>query len=314
MLTQTQIANRRIGGSKSSVIMGLNQYRTRFEQYQIDIGELEEENLDDNYHVICGNRIEEPLRRVMESRGVVINVRKEQFFHPKYKWYSANIDGYRGDTVVELKSALNWLMDKSFGDDGTDDIPLSYNLQVQHYLLSPEYKHAELHAVFLPDEMKRAIANIDFTMEQLTNICEEFPIRSYNIEPDFMLVDDYIAEAEYYWDCVQTKTVPRLITAKEVTQRYLESNGKSIPASDEDLRNYTALQMAKSDEKIAKAKIKGLKDKLAVSYGENEIMIYNGDKIGSYKTQETRRLDTKRIKEAGLYDEYSTVSLSRVFR
>lgn len=314
MLTKEQANQRKIGGSSSAKVMGVSKYCTRFEQWRYDTGQIEKDDISDKIDVIVGNKLEAPLRKVLNSRGLGIEIDEKILEHPKYDFWTGYIDGYKGDTVVELKTSINWRKDKDFGKEGTDDIPLDYMYQVQHYLLHPRFKQAELHVVFLPIETKEIIAKLDLTEQQLIDICEIHEIRSYTIEPDFIMQENMVSEYSYYWKCVKNMEPPALLTAEEVTQRYLNSSDDTIPATDEILRQDSELRRIKSEIKKLTADAKELQNNICVHMGEHGTLIYGDKKIRSYKTQETRRLDTKRIKEAGLYDEYSTVSVSRVFR
>lgn len=313
-LTKSQAAARRIGGSSAAKVMGASKYSTRYEQWMYDTHQIEREDLSDKVDIIVGNKLEEPLRRVMCARGVRVDIEPELLTHPDYDYWSGYIDGFRDDTVVEFKTSIDWRKNIDFGDDGTDEIPLDYMYQVQHYMLHPRFNHAELHVVFMPAELKQIIADIDFSMDELVAIVERLEIRSYYIEPDVLLMDNMISEYAYYWNCVQTKTEPKLLSYDEVVQAYQQSKPGNAEAPDEDLSAIAEMIDAKAEIKRLNAKIKKLQFGICEELGESDTLICGGKKVATWRTQETKRLDTQAIKDAGLYEDYVKITKSRVFR
>lgn len=313
MLTKQQIKQRKIGGSSSSTVLGLNKYRTRYEQWQIDTGQVTPEDISDKQDIIVGNRIEGPFRKYLNMTGFNIKTKDHQIIHPDYPYISANVDGEDGDIVDELKSAISYRAKIDFGPDGSDEYPIDYKCQTNHYCLFPQYKRMRLHVIFLTPEQKNMIAELDMTESQLIKLCSLCEIRTYYDEPDILLQDQMLTEYAKYWQCVETLTPPPLLDAREVQQRYLDSLPDAKPATDEDLRNLTELKRYKELEKEAKKNIETFKDKLAVSFGEHGVLTYDGKKVASYKTQNTAGFDLEKCQtEQDLTCYYNALNMEAI--
>jgi putative phage-type endonuclease len=147
MLTEEQLAARKIGGSDVATILGLNPWKTALELYAEKRGELIQPSLDDNEAVEAGNVLEDGIaeltqRRLAKRMQNDIKLRRSNrtIVNPTYPWLTVHIDRdvVGRDLGVEIKNvgsraAAFW------GEQGTDDIPEYYLPQPHTYMLVMNY-------------------------------------------------------------------------------------------------------------------------------------------------------------------------------
>lgn len=136
MITEQQKLERRkwIGGSDMPIILGLSTYKTPYQLYCekkgiIDIS-FEETQLQ-----YWGNQLEILIRKEFRKRNhVQIRTPKEPVIHPFYDFLRGNLDGFipKWNAVFEAKCS-HAFMAKTWGEDGTDTIPMQYLVQVAFY-------------------------------------------------------------------------------------------------------------------------------------------------------------------------------------
>jgi predicted phage-related endonuclease len=121
---------------------------------------------------------------------------------------------------------------------------------------------------------------------------------------------------ESFWWHVTTDTPPKLHTLEDVARRFAESiAGKTVTADDEamhilaELRDLNARQKALDYERdMAELALK-------TRMGEAEALInLDGKPLCTWKKQSSSRIDTAALKATGLYDTYTKITNSRVFR
>jgi putative phage-type endonuclease len=122
-----------LGGTDLSSIAGLNPYRTALDVYL-------DKTSDD---IACetspamrwGTLLEDTIaKEYAEVTGQTIEIEPNTIYHPSMKFLGANIDRWVGDKeyVLECKTA-GFTRGKEWGEEGTDQIPESYLVQVAYY-------------------------------------------------------------------------------------------------------------------------------------------------------------------------------------
>ena len=122
-----------LGGSDLGAIAGLNPYRTALDVYL-------DKTRDD---IACesspamrwGTLLEDTIaKEYAEVTGQTIEIEPNTIYHPSMKFLGANIDRWVGDKeyVLECKTA-GFTRGKEWGEEGTDQIPESYLVQVAYY-------------------------------------------------------------------------------------------------------------------------------------------------------------------------------------
>ena len=148
MLTDKQLADRKIGGSDIATILGLNPWRTAEELRLEILGRLP--LMEGNEAMEAGEIMEEGVRQLYARRtGRTVNRSHQTLVHPGYDFLTAHIDGRivgerRG---LECKN-IHWRMAQHWGEPGSDQIPEYYLPQVMHYMLVLDYPLWDVAAYF----------------------------------------------------------------------------------------------------------------------------------------------------------------------
>lgn len=321
-LTEQQLAQRRIGGSSSAAILGLSKYRSRYQEWLRCTNQDEPEDLSDNIHIFTGNLLEPVIVELLRERGFDVKTGFEQEIHPKFSYISRNVDALseNGTIVDEIKTAVSF-MRKNFGEPGSSDIIPEYNAQINHYSIWPGVKKMRLHVLFIPLEMKKMLFETQpsehpLSFEQLMSICRTLELVTFVCEPDYLLHDYMLDQYKEFWGYVERMEMPPAQDMNELTQQFMISQKSSVPANDAVLRADSRLREIKEEMKALKAEEEQMKFAICSVMNDAEELIYNGKKIRTWKTQETHRLDSKRLKEEEpeVWREYEKVTTSRVFR
>lgn len=216
-----------IGGSDIPAILGLSPYATPLDVYLQKRGLWVDEHESEAIH--WGNVMEPILAREYARRYAVPVLRRERdrtillgtgdfpeakgehllgtLSHPRYPWARGHVDGIgitgTGDPrhVCEFKTADSRL-GHLWGDEGTDQVPEPYLVQVQWYMMLAELELAEL-AVLLGGNS----------------------FRRYVIHRDEALIDLMLDRAAEFWDRVETMDPP----APEPGERGKESLARLYP-------------------------------------------------------------------------------------
>ncbi len=207
-MTKELLKQRRtgIGGSDVAAIFGLSAYMTDFELYRDKRGQtpLEDEKEDENRE--WGNRLEPLLRQhYSDQTGLVIRdpgmVRSE-----RYPWMLANMDGVTDcPRVVEVKKSRTG---RDYGADGTDEVPVSCMLQVQHYMIVTGFDVADVVALLWGSSF-----------------------RVYHVEADSEIQERIIEETQDFWQRIQDGDPPEPTTTAAARQRWTTASTDDVVAS-----------------------------------------------------------------------------------
>jgi len=122
-----------IGGTDLASIFGLSPYRTALDVYldktSDDIGE------ESSPAMKWGSLLEDVVaKEYAEVTGYNLEIEPNVLYHPKYKFLGANIDRWADNKkhVLECKTA-GFTKTKEWGEEGTDQVPESYLVQVAYY-------------------------------------------------------------------------------------------------------------------------------------------------------------------------------------
>lgn len=174
-----------IGSSDASAVCGCNQYRTAYEVYMEKTGQLPAVPM--NAAMEWGLRLEPAIAQAYQDRqGIAIVKGPPMVPHPECEFMFANPDWLAADQsrIVELKTAGIWSADQ-WGDQGTDEIPEAYLVQVQYQMLVLGIPLADVAVL---------IAGQDF--------------RVYHVERNAAIagyIEDLVCQ---FWDMVQRREPP----------------------------------------------------------------------------------------------------------
>lgn len=284
---------RGIGGSDASAVVGLNRWRSPVQVWLEKTGQIKDTG--DSEVMYWGRVLEDVVAREFSKRtGKKVRRRNAILRHPEHQFMIANVDRMVvGENAgLECKTTSEWRR-VEWADE---EIPDEYIIQCQHYMAVTGYEKWYIAVLiggnkFLWQEVKRDEEIIDYLIQ---------------IEGDF-------------WRLVETNTPPPMDGTESSSQAlkllYPESRaGKAIelPTEAEELV---------SEWDAVKAMIAGYEEKLAAIENQLKAMLGEaesgtvGDKLVSWKTITSKRIDSKRIRELHpeIYDQCSKESSYRRF-
>jgi putative phage-type endonuclease len=194
-----------IGGSDAGAICGVNKWKSPYQVWQEKRGLTPP--TPDNEAMYWGRSLEPNVRqRYADVTGREVRVPSVILSHPDYPFMLANVDGLTDDRrVVEIKTSRS---SEGWGESGSDEIPLSYLFQVQHYMAVTAYDVADVAVL---------IGGSDFRMYEIP----------YDKELQGMLIEK---ESEF-WEMVQTNTPPEPVSVADMLLRFSTSTAKEVTAT-----------------------------------------------------------------------------------
>ena len=284
---------RGIGGSDAAAVAGLNPWKSPIEVYLDKIGELPKQ--EDNEKMYWGRVLEDIVAKEFAKRtGKKVRRRNAILQHLEYEFMLANIDRELvGEKVgLECKTASEYTKDE-WKDD---KVPEQYILQCQHYMAVTGYQGWWIAALIGGNKF----------------------IYKY-IERDEEIINYLIQIETEFWRMVENKTPPAVDGSKSSTEvlkiLYPESEPDTeivLPAEAEVL--IEEYELAAAEEKKAKERKEEAANKLKALLGEYETGRI-GDRLVSWKTVRSNRLDSKALKAAHpeIYQEFARESSHRRF-
>ncbi len=148
-----------ISGSRAAAVLGLSQYQTPV-QVWLQIMEARQPGFcAERGYVLPVVEYSAPMRWGHAAESSLIEITEEKYQAKisdrerllEMDYLSCHIDGRLGDdTLYEGKTASAFAFADSWGEDGSDRIPISYMLQVQHNLLLAHLKKAVVAVLVWP--------------------------------------------------------------------------------------------------------------------------------------------------------------------
>ena len=284
-----------IGGSDSATVLGLNKYKSKFQLWLEKTGQHKEEI--NNKFIYWGNRLEELIANEFKIQtGYKIQRNNFILQHDDHEFILGNIDR-EGTTdegekfVLECKTASQYVA----SDWENEEIPVAYELQLQHYLLVTGYNIGYIAVL---------IGGNDF--------------RYRKIEADKELHKIMIEQYSKFWDMVQKEEAPA-VDGSDSCKEFL---GKLFPQSIEqeielmpsNLNLLQVLENCKERVKELSERQQEIENQIKLEMSKSEKAICGDWKV-SWKTSVSKRLDTKKLKEEqkDIYEKYTKESSSRRF-
>ena len=281
-LDQIEIKNKAMGGSDIGALFGESPWAQPMDIWQRVTGRhpltAEDAEADPDTPASLGSEMEVVLRnryakRLSDDLGEEIKVRERHKprFHVEHDFLAGNIDadvvGHR--RLGELKLVL--FGDRAlWGEQGTDEVPAHYLLQVHFYLLLYDYEMADLFAWFGRNDFRRY----------------EFVRRP---EIDALILE----RAVQFWnDHVIADVPPPLDYAHPQTERILKelypgTNGERIVLPDEAIHYHAVLKDLQKRRKDIETAESEMRNRLRDMVGENAVGLLPGG--GGYKRAVVQR-------------------------
>lgn len=178
-----------IGGSDAAAIMGFSKYSTPLQVWLEKTGREKFEPTEETHPWLWWGKLLEPViaNKYAEIKEVEL-YETDTLYHPDYPWMLGHPDRmiHERNRLLECKIARESRASKEWGGAGSDEVPLAYIIQVNHYMSITGRQCADLAVL---------IGNSDF--------------RIYVIQRDQLIIDSIIKECgKFYNNNVLTDIPP----------------------------------------------------------------------------------------------------------
>jgi putative phage-type endonuclease len=271
-----------IGGSDTAAVLGLSKWRTPLQVYYEKIGEADP--IVETEPMRWGKVLEPVLiQEYANKTGRVVNKPSGVIRLADHPHFIANLDGFTEDgRVLEIKtarSADNW------GDEGTDEVPTDYFLQVQHYMAVTGMQVTDIAVL---------IGGSDF--------------RIYEVEADPELHQMMLKQGAEFWKRVQEATPPDPINKADIIQ-FTKVINKSKTATEEIIKTVADLKTVKASLKLLENEEEELKSTIQAFMAGCDTLVDLEEKvIATWKSAKAAELfDKDRFEkdQADLYKKYA---------
>jgi len=280
-----------IGGSDIAAVLGMSKWKTALQLWAEKTGEIEPEDISGVEAVELGTELEDFVaKKFTRKTGLAVRQAPMHYHHKVYDYMRCQVDRLVTGTndLLECKTTSAWRVKDWEGEE----IPADYICQVI-WQLGITGRDVGYIAVLIGGQ-KFVWKKIIF---------------------DLHLFEKMVEEAINFWKCVQDKTPPMAVGDDNpfMVTLYPE-HGEGVKEADESLNESIALlqetkhhisEMEKTKDEI-EAKVKQI-------IGES-LGIKTSKYLITWKEQQTTKIDTEKMKEAGIYDAYKKVGATRVLR
>lgn len=288
-----------IGGSDASAVAGLNRYKSPVGVFLDKTGQIEPDEVGEAAY--WGNVLEDVVAREFTIQtGLRVQRSNKLYQHPEHKFMLGNVDrlildkGGRGLGILECKTANAFKV----GEWEDDRVPDEYSIQLQHYM---------------------AVLGVNYGYFAVLIGGQKFQYKL--VERNERIIDSLIQIEDEFWNKHVVPGVPPLIDGSQastdlLSQLYpVSAPSSEIILDDKQAKLITQLVAAKEEADTALEQVKRYENELKTIMGENELAIHNGETVLSWKSNDTSRIDSKRLKKEKpeLYQKYLNTTSSRRF-
>lgn len=215
------------------------------------------------------------------ERGVRVRRRRKPIRSERFPFMHATIDRRVAGTgvILECKSVHPLAKrPETWGDAGTDEVPIHYLLQCVHYNIVADADRTDLAAMF-GDEL-----------------------RVYHI-PRNAELEARVVELEHeLWESARTGVEPEPMTAAEVRSLYPGDDGSSLLATPELVETVERLKAARAEVDAAEEKVAALRETIELALGESATLIAEDGRplVTWKKAKDSARTEWRRAVELAL--------------
>ncbi len=296
-----------IGSSSAAACAGVSPYRTPLEEYNRFVTAIENAGKPrpaaandsdiDPEKAFFGHMMEPVIAKAFEREtGLKVRRNARTFRSKAHPHLIATPDSFiLGErAILEFKTAgLRTI--RMWGEEGTDEVPMHYLIQVAHQMFVIGYEKAQLAVLLGANDLRIYRIDRDPELEQL--------------------LTERLAD---FWRRVQQRDPPPPTSLDDCDLRWPQDNGKQIVATPAIAKAIEQLRETTAQIKPLEQTAGELELQVKTFMGENaEVLVdREGKPLSTWKTQTANRLDSTRLKaeQPELYAAYLKASTSRVFR
>lgn len=236
-----------IGGSDAAAVLGLSKWATPLQVY---LDKISNETNDFDSPSMKWGRILEPVIRQEYADHTGQEILKPQYElirHQQCPFILASLDGFTADNrVVEIKTSK---YDRDWGEEGTDQVPQEYLIQVQHYMAVTGFQIADI-AVLIGGS--------------------DFRIYTVGADPELhlMMFEAYGA----FWRRV-TMQLPPEPTCESDMALYFKAKKKGVTTTDDVTKLVGQLKLVKKQIEGLEARESELKCQIMAYMGEHDTLL-----------------------------------------
>jgi len=267
-----------IGGSDAGAVLGISPWKTPLQVYMDKVGAADP--IQDNDSMFWGRTLEPVIRqRYADVTNRKVVVPDTLITHPKFEFIIGNLDGITSDNrVLEVKTARSA---EGWGEPGSNEIPDSYMIQVQHYMLITAIPVADVAVL---------IGGSDF--------------RIYEVPAEPELMELMIEKETGFWSRVINRDPPEPITYQDMLLKYGRTSKESRVQAD--VVAMAAVARLKEIKAIVKEEDK-LKTVIMAAFGESDTLMDNNKVLATWKAGNGSKRFNAKLFEAEnpeLYKKY----------
>ena len=293
-----QVRRSGIGGSDAAAALGLSPWKSALELWQEKVSGQSQPR-QENEAMLWG-RIMEPIitREFVRRTGLTVTPMRSMLQATNWPWMLADLDGLvedpqRGTGVFEVKTASAFKM--SEWDDNR--CPDAYQLQVQHYL---------------------EVTGLSYAL--IVVLIGGNKLQWITVDRDDELIASLVQLEKRFWQHVLTQSPPPVdgsTACAEMLARKYPSSSNAAPLilpvdADSWIQDYLT---SKAEEESAAERKRLAENKLKEVIGNHEKAISPGGYQATWKTVQSSRIDSTRLKkeEPALFEKFATTSTTRRF-
>lgn len=288
-----------IGGSDASAVAGLNRYKSPVGVFLEKTGQIEPDEAGEAAY--WGNVLEDVVaREFMLQTGLRVKRSHKLYQHPKYKFMLGNVDRLimdkngRGLGILECKTASAY----KASEWENDQVPDEYAIQLQHYM---------------------AVLGVEYGYFAVLIGGQKFQYKL--VERNAKIIDSLISIEDEFWNKHIVPGIPPEVDGSDASTELLKHLYPISRPASEIVFNDTQAQLvkqliiAKEEAATAIEQVKQYENKLKSIMGDKEQAIHNGETLLTWKSTETSRIDSKRLKkeEPLIYEKYLNTTSARRF-
>lgn len=284
-----------LGGSDVAGILGISPWRTPLDVY-LDKVQPRAEPIDPMRQKVLtrGQRMEPYVIDLLsEETGLVITKRGQRYRDPEFDFLAAEIDAEaESGENIEIKTVSPFKA-KEWGEEQTDAIPVHYTAQAMHGLMVTG-KQRTVFGVLIGGD--------DF--------------RVYQVDRDEETIAAIREQELAFWDRITNLDPPPATAVSDILRLFERDAGTSIEADAKVLDVFNKWRDTKGHLKSLEQEEEALAERIKLYLQDNTALTVMGRPVLTWKSQTTRRFDTKAFEVAhpALYEEFRKASVSRVLR